>query len=103
MLARELSGVLNGVNPNENKKSPDGPGFLLGITLRRYFRVSSEMPTAYAFCRTAPSDRRRVRPMRRAGVLLRAIDLSWRMSAFDQSRRIRLLVAAISLISVGDV
>jgi hypothetical protein len=63
--------------------------------LRRRFLVSNEMPTAKAFCRTAPSERLSLPPMRLAGVFCRAIALSVRRSLFDQSRRTFLLAPAI--------
>jgi hypothetical protein len=68
--------------------------------LRRRFLVFNEMPTAKAFCRTAPSERLSLPPMRLAGVFFRAIALSVRRSLFDQSRRTFLLAPAISIISV---
>ena len=63
--------------------------------LRRRFRVSSDIPTANAFCRTAPSERRSLRAICRTDVR-RAVVFRQRRSCQDQSRRTRLLVVAIS-------
>src|SRR6266702_8419770 len=71
-------------------------GHVTGVQTCALPILPSEVPRTNAFCRTAPSDRRSLRAICRAGTFL-AMDLSSRTSLLVHSRRAIFLAAIVTI------
>jgi hypothetical protein len=85
--SRHLTGTTSQKNPRRSGGSRR-LRLIRSYFLRRRPRLSKESPSENAFCRTAPSVRRIIRPILRAGVVF-ASDLSCRTSPANQGTLFR--------------